>query len=158
MGPLVAAPMEGGRPTSTSPHPTSLSLPFLSTPFPSCPPLHPPQTPLKPSSNPSLSPCRQQQQDWLALGLVADVEEYVGASLAEASDWELNFRMLKAASRDAEKLPNEACARARARRRRSRACLGAKTECRSDVAAFGATSSPPLRRRRPRNSYDPPVF
>lgn len=40
------------------------------------------------------------------LGLV-DVEEYVGENLAEVSDWELNFKMLKAAAKDADRLPNE---------------------------------------------------
>jgi hypothetical protein len=36
-----------------------------------------------------------------------DLDEFADANLVEVSDWELNFRMLKAASRDAEKLPNE---------------------------------------------------
>ncbi len=45
-------------------------------------------------------------QDWVVLGGV-DLEEYVDANLVEVCDWELNLRMLKAAARDAERLPNE---------------------------------------------------
>ena len=37
-----------------------------------------------------------------------DLEEFVSENLQEVEDWELNFKMLKAAARDAEKLPNEA--------------------------------------------------
>ncbi|GFR50179.1 hypothetical protein Agub_g12346, partial [Astrephomene gubernaculifera] len=48
----------------------------------------------------------KKYQDWMVLGTV-DLDEFVDANLVEVSDWELNFRMLKAASRDAEKLPNE---------------------------------------------------
>ena len=36
-----------------------------------------------------------------------DLEEYVTENLHEVEDWELNFKMLKSAARDAEKLPNE---------------------------------------------------
>lgn len=36
-----------------------------------------------------------------------ELDGFADANLVEVSDWELNFRMLKAASRDAEKLPNE---------------------------------------------------
>lgn len=46
-------------------------------------------------------------QDWLVLGTV-DLEEYVNENLQEVADWELNFKMLKGAAKDAEKLPNEA--------------------------------------------------
>nr|ADI46936.1 DHC1bm [Volvox carteri f. nagariensis] len=48
----------------------------------------------------------KKYQDWLVLGTL-DLDEFADANLVEVSDWELNFRMLKAASRDAEKLPNE---------------------------------------------------
>ncbi len=37
----------------------------------------------------------------------ADVEEFVDQQLVEVADWELNFKVLKAAARDAERLPNE---------------------------------------------------
>ena len=46
-------------------------------------------------------------QDWLVLGGV-DLDEYVDANLSEVPDWELNFKMLKGAAKDAERLPNEA--------------------------------------------------
>lgn len=36
-----------------------------------------------------------------------DIDEFVGDNLLEVSDWELNFKMLKAAAKDADKLPNE---------------------------------------------------
>lgn len=48
----------------------------------------------------------KKYQDWMVLGTL-DLDEFADANLVEVSDWELNFRMLKAASRDAEKLPNE---------------------------------------------------
>ncbi len=41
------------------------------------------------------------------LGMMSELDEFVDEALAEVSDWELNFKVLKAASRDAEKLPNE---------------------------------------------------
>ena len=37
-----------------------------------------------------------------------DLDEYVDANLSEVPDWELNFKMLKGAAKDAERLPNEA--------------------------------------------------
>nr|BBC28429.1 cytoplasmic dynein 1b heavy chain [Yamagishiella unicocca] len=48
----------------------------------------------------------KKYQDWMVLGTL-DLDEFADSNLVEVSDWELNFRMLKAASRDAEKLPNE---------------------------------------------------
>nr|BCL66104.1 cytoplasmic dynein 1b heavy chain [Volvox africanus] len=48
----------------------------------------------------------KKYQDWMVLGTL-DLDDFADANLTEVSDWELNFRMLKAASRDAEKLPNE---------------------------------------------------
>nr|ADI46856.1 DHC1bf [Volvox carteri f. nagariensis] len=48
----------------------------------------------------------KKYQDWMVLGTL-DLDEFADENLMEVSDWELNFRMLKAASRDAEKLPNE---------------------------------------------------
>ncbi|KAG2426397.1 hypothetical protein HYH02_014824 [Chlamydomonas schloesseri] len=48
----------------------------------------------------------KKYQDWMVLGTL-DLDDFADANLVEVSDWELNFRMLKAASRDAEKLPNE---------------------------------------------------
>ncbi|KXZ45909.1 DHC7 protein [Gonium pectorale] len=48
----------------------------------------------------------KKYQDWMVLGTL-DLDEFTDTNLVEVSDWELNFRMLKAASRDAEKLPNE---------------------------------------------------
>jgi len=48
----------------------------------------------------------KRYQDWMVLGTV-DLDEFVDANLTEVSDWELNFKVLKAAARDAERLPNE---------------------------------------------------
>lgn len=45
-------------------------------------------------------------QNWVVLGSV-DMEEYVDAHMEEVADWELNLRVLKAAAKDAERLPNE---------------------------------------------------
>ncbi|KAK3283536.1 hypothetical protein CYMTET_8768 [Cymbomonas tetramitiformis] len=45
--------------------------------------------------------------DWVALGTV-DLDEFCDQNLDEVADWENNFRMLKLASKDAEKLPTEA--------------------------------------------------
>mmetsp|Transcript_17017 Transcript_17017/g.54247 ORF Transcript_17017/g.54247 Transcript_17017/m.54247 type:complete len:3325 (+) Transcript_17017:156-10130(+) len=44
--------------------------------------------------------------DWVALGTV-DLEDFLEDNLDEVSDWEMNFKMLKAASKEAEKLPPE---------------------------------------------------
>ncbi|KAK9815706.1 hypothetical protein WJX72_008353 [[Myrmecia] bisecta] len=44
--------------------------------------------------------------DWVALGTV-DLDEFVDQNLTDVADWDVNFRMLKAAGRDMEKLPNE---------------------------------------------------
>lgn len=49
----------------------------------------------------------KKYNDWVVMGGV-DLEEFVAENLQEVEDWELNFKMLKAAARDAEKLPNEA--------------------------------------------------
>ncbi|KAG2486208.1 hypothetical protein HYH03_015170 [Edaphochlamys debaryana] len=48
----------------------------------------------------------KKYQDWMVLGAM-DLDEFADTNLVEVGDWELNFRMLKAASRDVEKLPNE---------------------------------------------------
>ncbi|MEW5298927.1 MAG: hypothetical protein WDW36_001997 [Sanguina aurantia] len=45
--------------------------------------------------------------DWVVLGTIQDLDEYADSNLTEVADWELNFRMLKAAAKDCEKLPNE---------------------------------------------------
>jgi dynein heavy chain 2 len=60
----------------------------------------------------SLADELKKYQDWVALGMVGaagggELDDYVDAQLEEVSDWELNLRMLKAAARDAERLPNE---------------------------------------------------
>ena len=43
-------------------------------------------------------------QDWVVLGAV-DLDQFVQDNLVIISDWERNFRALKARGRDAEKLP-----------------------------------------------------
>ena len=43
-------------------------------------------------------------QDWVVLGAL-DLDQFVQDNLAIISDWERNFRALKARGRDAEKLP-----------------------------------------------------
>ncbi|KAJ9505745.1 hypothetical protein QJQ45_029246, partial [Haematococcus lacustris] len=48
----------------------------------------------------------KKYQDWVVLG-TAELDEFVDEALSEVADWELNFKVLKAAARDAEKLPNE---------------------------------------------------
>ncbi len=45
-------------------------------------------------------------QDWVVLGAL-DLEEFVDKHLESLSDWERNFKALKARGRDAEKLPME---------------------------------------------------
>ncbi|KAG1663699.1 hypothetical protein FOA52_013267 [Chlamydomonas sp. UWO 241] len=45
--------------------------------------------------------------DWLVLGSVPDLDEYVDGVLTEVADWELNFKQLKGAARDVERLPND---------------------------------------------------
>lgn len=45
-------------------------------------------------------------QDWVVLGAL-DLDEFVDKHLVNLSDWEKNFRALKARGRDAEKLPME---------------------------------------------------
>ena len=45
-------------------------------------------------------------QEWVVMGTV-DLDEFVDQALVEVPDWELNFKVLKAAARDAERLPNE---------------------------------------------------
>ena len=45
-------------------------------------------------------------QDWVALGSV-DLDEFLDENLEDVSDWNLNFKMLKAAAKDAEKIPQE---------------------------------------------------
>ena len=45
-------------------------------------------------------------QDWVVLGAL-DLDEFVDQHLVNLSDWEKNFRALKARGRDAEKLPME---------------------------------------------------
>ncbi|GMH35100.1 hypothetical protein BSKO_02968 [Bryopsis sp. KO-2023] len=48
----------------------------------------------------------KKYQDWVALGTV-DLDDFAEQNLDEVSDWVLNFKVLKAAAKDAEKLPNE---------------------------------------------------
>ena len=43
-------------------------------------------------------------QDWVVLGAL-DLDQFVTDNLVQLSDWEKNFRALKARGRDAEKLP-----------------------------------------------------
>lgn len=50
---------------------------------------------------------QKKLSDWVVLGTV-DLDEFCDNHLDEVADWENNFRMLKGASKDAEKLPNEA--------------------------------------------------
>ena len=45
-------------------------------------------------------------QDWVVLGAL-DLDDFVDKHLVNLSDWEKNFRALKARGRDAEKLPME---------------------------------------------------
>jgi dynein heavy chain 2 len=44
-------------------------------------------------------------KDWVVLGMV-DVESLVETRLTEVSDWEDNFKSLKAKGREVEKLPS----------------------------------------------------
>jgi len=53
-----------------------------------------------------LSDERRKLQDWVALGTV-DLEEFVDESLDEVKDWELNFKILKQAQRESERIPSE---------------------------------------------------
>jgi dynein heavy chain 2 len=43
-------------------------------------------------------------QEWVVLGAL-DLDQFVLDNLVHLSDWERNFRALKARGRDAEKLP-----------------------------------------------------
>lgn len=52
-----------------------------------------------------LQKVRDHHQPYVVLGMV-DLEGLVADSLSEVSDWEHNFRAVKARGRDAEKLPN----------------------------------------------------
>lgn len=49
---------------------------------------------------------QEQFVEWVALGSV-DIEKYVEENVTEISEWELNFKALKARGREAEKLPME---------------------------------------------------
>ncbi|GHP03034.1 hypothetical protein PPROV_000178900 [Pycnococcus provasolii] len=57
----------------------------------------------------SLSKLLDEQEkyaDWVALGSVS-LDDFVNERLDEVGDWEANFKALRAASKDAEKLPTE---------------------------------------------------
>jgi dynein heavy chain 2 len=52
----------------------------------------------------NLSAVYDSFQDWVVLGSVP-LEEFVEEALSDVSDWELNFRMLKAKGKEAEQIP-----------------------------------------------------
>ncbi|KAK7489861.1 hypothetical protein BaRGS_00018883, partial [Batillaria attramentaria] len=54
-----------------------------------------------------LAAVMDQFRDWVVLGAL-DLDQFVQDNLVHLSDWERNFRALKARGRDAEKLPSEA--------------------------------------------------
>lgn len=49
---------------------------------------------------------QKKYADWVALGSVS-LDDFVNERLDEVGDWEANFKALRAASKDAEKLPTE---------------------------------------------------
>lgn len=54
----------------------------------------------------SLSEELKKYTDWVALGTAGDLDELLDSQLQEVADWEANLKMLKAAAREAERLPN----------------------------------------------------
>jgi hypothetical protein len=54
----------------------------------------------------SLSEELKKYTDWVALGSAGDLDELLDSQLQEVADWEANLKMLKAAAREAERLPN----------------------------------------------------
>ncbi|XP_012944204.1 cytoplasmic dynein 2 heavy chain 1 [Aplysia californica] len=53
-----------------------------------------------------LASVEEQFKDWVVLGAI-DLDQFVQDNLVQISDWEKNFRALKARGRDAEKLPSQ---------------------------------------------------
>lgn len=56
-----------------------------------------------------LSQAQTRFEEWVVLGGVASLEELVEQQCKDVSDWERNFRALKARGREAEKLPKYVC-------------------------------------------------
>ncbi|KAK3801155.1 hypothetical protein RRG08_006872 [Elysia crispata] len=53
-----------------------------------------------------LAAVEEKFKDWVVLGAL-DLDQFVSDNLVQLSDWERNFRALKARGRDAEKLPSQ---------------------------------------------------
>jgi dynein heavy chain 2 len=56
----------------------------------------------------------KKYQDWLVLGDAAggNLDDYVESQISgeDVTEWELNLKMIKAAARDVDRLPQEVCA------------------------------------------------